>query len=143
MLNQENLGACSHDKVLVAQTFGRDAGFICAGARLADVDRKLPLILLLPEDQQSIEKVMGAVENSLSRFGRAVVVLVEGYDLGDVGENLDPSGQVMYSSSRTTALQLFINQCLTAYNIHYVKLQNSIFLRKYRAFSYTQNSGIE
>ena len=33
LINIENLGAYTHDKVIVAQTFGRDTGFICAACQ--------------------------------------------------------------------------------------------------------------
>jgi ATP-dependent phosphofructokinase / diphosphate-dependent phosphofructokinase len=112
LLNQDNLGAWSHDRVVVAQTFGRRTGFLAGCVRVADPDRKLPLVLLLPEDQQPLDRVMTAIDTTLSQFSRAIVVLSEGYDLGDLGGNLDPSGQIMYGSSTTTAAQLLVNNCM-------------------------------
>jgi 6-phosphofructokinase 1 len=38
----------------------------------------------------------------------------EGYDVGDVGEVRDKSGQVMFGSSKTTAAQLLVNHCVAA-----------------------------
>jgi ATP-dependent phosphofructokinase / diphosphate-dependent phosphofructokinase len=111
MMNQENLGACSHDKVLIAQTFGRKTGFLAGCARLADRDRRMPLIILLPEDERPVEGVMAAVESTVASRGRAMVVMSEGYDVGDIGERYDPTGQVMYGTSRTTAAQLLVNLC--------------------------------
>lgn len=109
ILDQENLGACEHDAVLIAQTFGRKTGFLAGCARLADPERRMPLLLLLPEDQRPLEEVLGAIERMLIRHGRAVVVMSEGYDAGDLGERYDRSGQVMYGSSRTTAAQNLVN----------------------------------
>jgi len=37
--------------------------------------------------------------------------LAEGYEVGDLGERYDLSGQVMYGTSRTTAVQLLVNHC--------------------------------
>ncbi len=114
MMNQENLGACEHDKAIIAQTFGRKTGFLAGCGRLADPDRRLPLLILCPEDQQPVEKVIGAIDNTVSRFGRAMVVMSEGYEVGDLGERYDLSGQVMYGTSRTTAAQILVNLCADA-----------------------------
>jgi ATP-dependent phosphofructokinase / diphosphate-dependent phosphofructokinase len=111
IMNQENLGACSHDKVLIAQTFGRKTGFLAGCARLGDRHRKIPLILLLPEDQRPIEGVLAHIENTVASYGRAIVVMSEGYEVGDIGERHDPTGQIMYGTSRTTAAQLLVNHC--------------------------------
>ena len=114
VLNQENLGAHTHDRVLVAQTFGRKTGFIAGAARFGDPNRELPLLLLLPEDQQPIEKVLAAVEDVVRKRGRAIVVLSEGYDVGGLSERYDERGQIMYGSSRTTAAQVLVNKCMDA-----------------------------
>ncbi len=111
IMNQENMGACSHDKVLIAQTFGRKTGFLAGCARLADKHRDIPLMILLPEDQRPIESVLARIENTVADHGRAMVVISEGYDVGDLGERYDPTGQVMYGTSRTTAAQLLVNHC--------------------------------
>ena len=112
LFNQENLGACEHDKVLVAQTFGRKTGFLAACARLADKGRDLPLILLLPEDQTSLDTVLDRIDRLLTKHGRAMVVTSEGYDVGTLDEAFDLSGQIMYGSSRTTAAQILVNRCM-------------------------------
>ncbi len=109
ILDQENQGACEHDTVLIAQTFGRKTGFLAGCARLADPERQMPLLILLPEDQRPLQEVLGAIEQIVIRCGRAVVVMSEGYDVGDLGERYDRSGQVMYGSSRTTAAQNLVN----------------------------------
>jgi 6-phosphofructokinase 1 len=48
----------------------------------------------------------------IDKFGRALVVMSEGYDVGDVGEIKDYSGQVMFSSSENLAAQLLVNKCI-------------------------------
>lgn len=111
IMNQENLGAHSHDKVLIAQTFGRKTGFLAGCARLGDIDRQMPLIILLPEDQKPLQEVMDHIEGVIEEHHRAIVVLSEGYDLGDIGERYDLRGQVMYGTSHTTAAQLLVNHC--------------------------------
>ena len=111
IMNQENLGAHSHDQVLIAQTFGRKTGFLAGCARLGDIERQIPLIVLLPEDQKPVQQVLGRIESVVEERRRAIVVLSEGYDVGDIGERYDLRGQVMYGTSRTTAAQLLVNHC--------------------------------
>lgn len=114
IFNLENLGAFSHDKVLIGQTFGRKTGFLAACARLADRQREFPLVLLLPEDQRPLEDVLGHIEHNLNLRNRCMVIMSEGYDIGECEERLDPSGQVMYSSSENTAAQMLVNASMKA-----------------------------
>ena len=106
LLNIESLGGCSHDKVIVAQTFGRDTGFIAGSVRLVDPYRELPLLILLPEDPQPLDKIIGAVDELIAKYGRAIIIMSEGYPIGDVGEVKDATGQTMYGACNTTAAQL-------------------------------------
>ena len=111
IMNQENLGAHSHDKVLIAQTFGRKTGFLAGCARLGDISRNMPLIILLPEDQKPLSDVMDHIQSVVREHDRAMIILSEGYDVGDIGERYDLRGQIMYGTSNTTAAQLLVNQC--------------------------------
>lgn len=111
VMNQENLGAFSHDQVLIAQTFGRETGFLAGAARIADVKRETPLIILLPEDQKTSEQVMSHIINIVNKHKRAIVILSEGYKIKELGYRYDKSGQIMYSSSNTSAAQELINLC--------------------------------
>ena len=65
--------------------------------------------MLLPEDQRPLEEVIDVIEQCVLDMGRAIVVVSEGYDVGDLGVRRDFSGQVMYGSSTTTAAQLLVN----------------------------------
>jgi 6-phosphofructokinase len=112
MLNNENYGAHSHDKILIAQAFGRETGFITGAMRLADPNRKLPLVLLLPEDQQSPDKVLQRIEDTVSRHGRALVGTSEGYHVSQYKFERDLTGQPMYGSSKSTAAQQLVNLCM-------------------------------
>ena len=58
MINLENIGAKSHDKIIISQTFGRETGFICGGIRYWDKARKLPIMLLLPEDKRNFSEIL-------------------------------------------------------------------------------------
>ncbi len=112
MLNNENAGSFSHDKVLIAQTFGRETGFIVGAMRLADPERKTPLLLLLPEDQKSSTEVVEKIRKTVSVHGRAVIGISEGYEVGEYGFVKDLSGQRMYGSSKSTAAQELVNLCV-------------------------------
>lgn len=110
--NEENLGAYQHDKVLITQTFGRETGFIAGSVRLYDPHRKLPLIILLPEDLKPVKVVINEIKKYINKFGRCIVVMSEGYKIGDIGKNYDKSGQIQYGSSSTTNAQLLVQECL-------------------------------
>ena len=112
MLNKENLGASTNDKVLIAQTFGRETGFIVGALRAYDVDRKLPIILLIPEDQQSPTKIISRIDDTLCQHGRAIIGICEGYKIRDYDYSYDLTGQKMYGSSSSSAMQQLINLCI-------------------------------
>lgn len=111
LMNIENLGACSHDKVLIAQTFGRETGFLAAAARLADPHRKYPLLILLPEDQRSEMELLNRIDSMISNNNRCMIVMCEGYKVGDIDPRRDKSGQVMFGSSRNLYSQNLVNLC--------------------------------
>jgi 6-phosphofructokinase len=111
MLDNENLGAYTNDKVLVAQTFGRETGFLVGCLRMYDIERTKPIILLIPEDQQNQDKVLSKIDNTIAKHGRAIVGICEGYKIKDYKYNLDLTGQRMYGSSTSTAMQQLLNLC--------------------------------
>ncbi|NQV41135.1 MAG: 6-phosphofructokinase [Candidatus Marinimicrobia bacterium] len=111
MLNIENLGAHSHDKVIIAQTFGRETGFIAATARLADVNREMPLLILLPEDQRNENEVLSKIDATVSTHDRCVIVMSEGYRIGEISPRFDMTGQIMYGSSNDVYAQNLVNLC--------------------------------
>lgn len=114
IMNLENLGACSHDQILIAQTFGRQTGFLAACARLADPQREMPLVLLVPEDLQTPTAVVARLQEVVETRGRAIVVMSEGYDVADFAKRFDASGQIMYGSTDTTNAQLLMGACFKA-----------------------------
>jgi 6-phosphofructokinase len=107
--NQENAGSCPADPVLVMQAMGRRIGFIPAAARLADPDRSMPLQIYLAESPCSLEQLADNVNDQLKRDQRCLVVLSEGFDVGDLGEAKDSFGHTQFSSSETTVAQLVVN----------------------------------
>ncbi|MGC9468707.1 MAG: diphosphate--fructose-6-phosphate 1-phosphotransferase [Anaerolineae bacterium] len=107
--NQENAGSSPSDPVLVIQAMGRKIGFIPAAARLADPAREMPLLIFLRESGMGLEMLADAVNDLLKQRGRAVVVVSEGFDVGEIGERKDSFGHTMFSSSEMTVEQIVVN----------------------------------
>jgi len=88
--NEENKASYTSDPVLVIGVMGRKIGFIPAAARLADPERKMPLLIILPEAlskdnyQANLEFITEKVNERLDGFGRCIVVISEGALLGDL-----------------------------------------------------------
>ncbi len=107
--NEENGGSCPADPVLVMQAMGRKIGFIPAAARLADPDREMPLQIYLAESPCMVEQLADQVADQLRRSGRCMVVISEGFDVGDVGVVKDAFGHVSFSASKSSVAQIVVN----------------------------------
>lgn len=107
--NEENAGSSPADPVLVLQAMGRKIGFIPAAARLADPNREMPLQIYLPESGVSLPEMADRVNDQLKKDGRCIVVVSEGFDVGDIGETKDNFGHTQFSSSRSTVEQIVVN----------------------------------
>jgi 6-phosphofructokinase 1 len=107
--DEENAGSCPSDPVLVMQAMGRKIGFIPAAARLADPERRMPLLIFLRESGLGLEGLAERVKEMLRRRGRALVVVSEGFDVGEIGERKDAFGHTTFSSSETTVAQVVVN----------------------------------
>ncbi|MHC4481467.1 MAG: diphosphate--fructose-6-phosphate 1-phosphotransferase [Planctomycetota bacterium] len=113
--NEENKASCTSDPVLIMQAMGRKIGFITAAARLGDPERRMPLLIILPdalqkdEPEANLDLITGKVNAVLRERGRCMVVLTEGANLGDVGSLRDNFGHTQFSASLTTAAQLLMN----------------------------------
>lgn len=107
--NEENMGSCPADPVLVMQAMGRKIGFIPAAARLADPGREMPLQIYLAERPCSLTQMADQVNDALRRRGRCLVVVSEGFDVGELGEVRDSFGHTSYSSSQITVAQTVVN----------------------------------
>ncbi|MFP4029643.1 MAG: diphosphate--fructose-6-phosphate 1-phosphotransferase [Candidatus Brocadiia bacterium] len=107
--NEENRGSCPSDPVLILQAMGRRIGFIPAAARLADPKREMPLQIYMAESGVDLEQLTDNVNDSLKKYGRCVLVVSEGFDVGELGESRDHFGHVQFSSSETTVCQTLIN----------------------------------
>ncbi len=106
---EENRGSYPADPVLVLQAMGRKIGFIPAAARLADPDREIPMQIYLAESGLSIEQLHENVNQTLRRHGRCIVVVSEGFDVGEIGKTHDAFGHTQFSASRSTAAQWITN----------------------------------
>ncbi len=113
--NEENKASYTSDPVLVIGVMGRKIGFIPAAARLADPERKMPLVIILPEAlskkdwQGNLEFITEKINEKLSSFGRCVVVISEGVQVGDLGVLRDSFGNEQFSASERTAEQVLVN----------------------------------
>ena len=106
---EENRGSYPADPVLVLQAMGRKIGFIPAAARLADPKREMPLLIFLAEAGLSLAEMAEKTNAMVASRGRAVVVLSEGCDVGDLGALKDKFGHATFGASKTTAQQMLVN----------------------------------
>ena len=107
--NEENKGSCPADPVLVLQAMGRKIGFIPAAARLADPKRETPLLIYLAESPCTLADLAEQVNSTLKQAGRCVVVVSEGFNVGDVGAVKDSFGHTNFGASKTTVAQTIVN----------------------------------
>ena len=106
---EENRGSYPADPVLVLQAMGRKIGYIPASARLADPKREMPLLIFLAEAKLSMEEMAGKINEMLVKRGRAIVVVSEGCDVGDLGYTKDSFGHAQFGASQTTVQQALVN----------------------------------
>ncbi len=113
--DQENMASCTSDPVLVIGVMGRKIGFIPAAARLADPKRKLPLLVILPEafkgndPAENLGYIASRVNQKLKEHNRAMIIIGEGVDLGNIGISTDGFGHTQFSSSAFSVEQVLAN----------------------------------
>jgi 6-phosphofructokinase 1 len=107
--NEENAGSSPADPVLVIQAMGRKIGFIPAAVRLGDPKREMPLQIYLPESGVTMPEMADLVNDELLRSGRCIVVISEGFNVGNIGERKDSFGHTEFSASQTTVEQVVVN----------------------------------
>lgn len=107
--NEENMGSSPADPVLVLQAMGRKIGYIPAAARLADPKREMPLQIYMAEAGVTGEEMCDRVNDQLKKDGRCVVVVSEGFDVGDLGFSRDSFGHAQFGASKTTVGQQVVN----------------------------------
>jgi len=114
--NEESMGCCTHNPVLVMEAMGRGTGFIPAAARLGDPNREMPLLLVMPEKKITIEKIADNVSDKLKKHGRCIVVVNSGQEFEPYGGKDafgHPDGLTV--SGRTQGL--FLTKYLTSKNL--------------------------
>lgn len=107
--NEENMGSSPADPVLVLQAMGRKIGYIPAAARLADPKREMPLQIYLAESEVSLEEMADKVNDQLVKDGRCIVVISEGFNVGNLGEVKDAFGHTSFGSSEQSVFQTVVN----------------------------------
>jgi len=107
--DEENRGSYPADPVLVLQAMGRKIGYIPAAARLADPKREMPLLIFLAEGEMKMEEMADKINAMLVKRGRAIVVVSEGCDVGDLGFTKDSFGHAQFGASQTTVQQALVN----------------------------------
>ena len=107
--NEENAGSCPADPVLVMQAMGRKIGFIPAAARLADPGREMPLLIYLAESPVTLAQLADQVCDQLRHRGRLVVVISEGFDVGDLGDVKDAFGHTSFGAAKLSVAQIVVN----------------------------------
>jgi len=113
-INEENMGSSPADPVIVLQAMGRKIGYIPAAARLADPNREMPLQIYMPESGLSLEALTENVNDELKQSGRAIIVVSEGFDVGELGELKDSFGHTEFGASSLTAQQAVVNHLNSA-----------------------------
>lgn len=108
-VDEENRGICVSECISVYQAMGRAAGFITAASRLADPNREMPLQIYLAECGHSLEFLAENVNRQLLESGRCIVVVGEGFDVGDIGAAVDGFGHIEYGASKLSACQGVVN----------------------------------
>ena len=107
--NEENMGSSPADPVLVLQAMGRKIGYIPAASRLADPEREMPLQIYMSESKVSLEQLADNVNDQLQKDGRCIVVISEGFEVGDIGEVKDAFGHTSFGSSKVSVYQSVVN----------------------------------
>jgi len=107
--NEENMGSSPADPVLVIQAMGRKIGYIPAASRLADPKRDMPLQIYMTESKVTLDQLTDNVQDQLSRDGRCMVVISEGFDVGSIGEVKDSFGHTVFGASQISVYQTVVN----------------------------------
>jgi 6-phosphofructokinase len=107
--NEENEGSYPADPVLVLQAMGRKIGFIPAAARLADPKREMPLQIYMTESKVTLRELADNVNDELRKSKRCIVVVSEGFDVGDIGARKDNFGHIAFGASQISVTQAVVN----------------------------------
>jgi 6-phosphofructokinase 1 len=107
--NEENKGSSPADPVLVIQAMGRKIGYIPAASRLADPKREMPLQIYMSESKVSMQEMSDLVNDQLKKDGRCIMVVSEGFDVGEIGSVKDSFGHIEFGASKRSVYQSVVN----------------------------------
>ena len=107
--NEENMGSSPADPVLVIQAMGRKIGYVPAASRLADPKREMPLQIYMSESRVSMQQMSDLVNDQLKKDGRCILVISEGFDVGDIGSVKDSFGHTEFGASKMSVYQTVVN----------------------------------
>ncbi|HEY2893729.1 MAG TPA: 6-phosphofructokinase, partial [Pirellulales bacterium] len=68
-----------------------------------------PLQIYLAESPCTLEQMADQVNDQLRKSGRSMVVVSEGFSVGEIGEVRDSFGHTMFSASQMTVAQVVVN----------------------------------
>ena len=74
-----------------------------------DLKSRLPILYLFPEIKQTRLQILKRIKFFIKKFGRAIVIIGEGYDLGNFKVYRDQFGQAMFGSSSSSVAQILVN----------------------------------
>ena len=69
----------------------------------------MPLQLYMAESGHNLQTLAENVNRELVKSGRCIVIVNEGFDVGEIGEARDGFGHVEYGASKITAAQTVVN----------------------------------
>jgi 6-phosphofructokinase 1 len=91
------------------QAMGRRIGFIPAAARLADPQREMPLLIAMVESGLTLPDLADAICDVVRERGRCLLVISEGFPVGDIGQRRDAFGHTQFSASAFTVERAVVN----------------------------------
>lgn len=76
---------------------------------MGDPNREMPLQIYMTESNLGLSELHSNVNDLLRKRGRAIVVVGEGMDVGDIGQARDSFGHTNFSASQFTVAQIVTN----------------------------------
>jgi len=112
--NEESMGCCTHNPVIVMEAMGRGTGFIPAAARLGDPNREIPMLIVMPEKKITLEQIGDTVTDKLKQGDRCIVIVNRGQEFVSFSEDADAFGHTdgldPYGRSNATIVNHYLNQ---------------------------------
>jgi ATP-dependent phosphofructokinase / diphosphate-dependent phosphofructokinase len=110
--NEENMGCCTHNPIIVMEAMGRGTGFIPAAVRLGDPNREMPLLIVMPERKITLEQIADSASDKLKQHGRCIVVINAGQEFEPYGGKDafgNPDGYTVSGRSQGLVVSQYLN----------------------------------